>query len=221
MLIDNRKKPSVSKENKHIAETGTLLKGPHGPVPYIASWSGEIVPSPVVVDSPLGGIGYSDETLLDRDRFGVLWARVLSRRGDGEPLYAKQNSLRQRKSMRLLLCQVCGAPADRNEHGVLWLLHDHRGDWPRWPEGMANSHPPLCLRCAKMSVKWCPSFGSGFMAVRAHSTVVGVYGAVYGRGPIAPRKSGVVTLRYDSYVRQWVQAWLLLRELRDCTFVEL
>lgn len=99
--------------------TCPVLKGPHGPVPYIALWSGERLPAPRVVNSPRGGIGYPDENLLDRDHCGVLWTRVRSCRGVGEPIYEKQHPLRQRKAMRALLCQVCAAPADQNQHGVL------------------------------------------------------------------------------------------------------
>lgn len=211
----------MSDEKKQSATTCPVLKGPHGPVPYIALWSGERLPAPTVVISPFGGIGYADESLLDRDESGVLWTRVLSCRGTGEPIYDKLHALRQRKAMRSLLCQVCAAPADRNEQGALWLLPDHRGDWPNWPENMANSHPPLCLRCAKISVRLCPSFASGHVAVRAHSTVTGVSGGLYRPGPLTPRPTSLVTVAYDDPARHWVQAAMLLRTLHHCTIVKL
>lgn len=174
-----------------------------------------------MVDRPSGGIGYPNETLADRDQFGVLWTRVLSHRGDGDPVYDQQHPLRQREAMSSLLCQVCAAPADQNEYGTLWLLHDHREDWPGWPEGMANSHPPLCRRCATISIRHCPSFASGFVAVRAHSIPLGVRGAFYCRGPLTPRQVDVITVRYDDPARHRVRAALLLRKLHDCTIVEL
>lgn len=211
----------MTSEKKRPATPCPVLKDQRGPVPYIALWTAELLPSPAVVPSMLGGIGYADETLLDRDQFGVLWTRVLSRRGDGEPVYDQQHCLRQRETMWSLLCQVCAAPADQNERGVLWLLHDHRGDWPNWPERMANSHPPLCRRCATISIRRCPSFASGFVAVRAQSTVVGVSGAFYRRGPLLPRSVGRVTARYDDPARHWVRAALLLRELHHCAFEDL
>lgn len=217
---DHRKKTSVAKEENR-PQTCPVLKGPHGPVPYIALWSGERTPAPTMVASPFGGIAYPDETPGDRDSFGVLWTRVRSSRGKGAPVYDKQHALRQRETMESLLCQVCAAPADHNGQGTLWLLHDYRRDWPGWPEGMANSHPPLCLRCANISVRHCPSFGSGFVALRAHSTIIGVSGALHRPGTLAQQPAGIVTVRYDDPARQWVRAALLLRELHHCTVVEL
>lgn len=198
-----------------------FLKGPRGPVPYIAMWSAEQHP-PVRVRQTPSGIRYADETLLDRDANGVLWTRVASRRGEGEPYYKKVHPLRQRKAMRKLLCQVCAGPADHNDHGTLWLLYDRRGEWPNWPEGVHYTQPPLCLRCARISVKTCPWLKPGFVAIRSHSHVIGVAGVLYRAGRLLPQPTANEdTVTYDDPAIRWVQATQLVRELYECTFVEL
>jgi hypothetical protein len=111
--------------------------------PYITKWSAEVDPPASVIDVG-GGIGYADEKPNDRDQHGVLWARASRHPGEGRPLFAQVHPLRQRRAMRMLLCSVCGGPADRDEDGVLWLLTDHRDDWPGWPSRMAAIEPPVC-----------------------------------------------------------------------------
>ncbi|HEX5404314.1 MAG TPA: hypothetical protein VFX16_18650 [Pseudonocardiaceae bacterium] len=97
-------------------------------VPYVGSWSGEELRPSVVVNRPGGGIGYADETLLDRDEWGVLWTRTAGRIGKGRPLFTKPHPVRQRRAMLRLLCQVCAQPADRSTDGLLWLLPGDRVD---------------------------------------------------------------------------------------------
>src|SRR4051812_9793935 len=98
-------------------------------VPYATSWSGEQhLPMPVIQHRGFG-IGYADEIAADRDVCGVLWHRVESRPGAGRPQFGNVHSLRQRRAMRRLLCQVCGEPAERTSEGMLWLLLDYRQDW--------------------------------------------------------------------------------------------
>ncbi|MFE1959889.1 hypothetical protein [Streptomyces sp. NPDC059479] len=191
-------------------------------VPYITAWSAERAPAPIVTGRPRVGVAYEDEDLFDRDGEGVLWTRALSRPGQGRPVFGDVHPLRQRRAMRRLLCQVCGGPADRNEQGVLWLLGDHREDWPGWPENMAATHPPVCLPCAGQSVQACPHLGRGFAAVRVRSPrVSGVYGARYHpANPFDGPVEDVVKAYGDCGIR-WVVASQLAMELRDCTFVDL
>ena len=123
--------------------------------------------------------------------------------------------------MRRLLCQVCAGPADHNEQGSLWLLRDHREDWADWPEGMGNAPPPLCLRCAHISVKACPRLTPGFVAVRAHSTITGISGPLYGPGYPGPGLDTTMTIAYRNPVHRWMQARQLVRTLHDCTLITL
>lgn len=189
--------------------------------PYIASWSEERDVPALVIERPGRGIGYADETVVDRDRHGVLWMRVRSRPGVGEPRFAMVHALRQRRTMGRLLCNVCAKPADRNEDGMLWLLKDHRGDWPDWPEHMAVTEPPVCLPCVRLSVRLCPALRPGAVAVRSrHAPVSGVYGTLYRSGGPRPVAVDEVTVTYEDPTVRWVKAAKLVRELQDCTLVE-
>jgi len=135
--------------------------------PYVTSWSEESVwDVPVVLGEQ--GIAYADEHVMDRDQDGVLWARCPVRRGWGRPVFGEVHPLRQRRAMRRLLCQVCAGPADRTKDGVLWLLVDWRHDWPDWPNRMGVIEPPICVPCARLSVRVCPTLRRrGAVAVRA------------------------------------------------------
>jgi hypothetical protein len=146
-------------------------------VPYIAAWSSEQAITSDVIPLRDGGIGYVDETAVDRDRDGVLWSRVRSSPGVGVPEYRRMHPLRQRHTMRWLLCQVCAGPADLTEQGHLWLLTErHRERRVGWPNGVINPFPPVCRACAVQSVRRCPPLRRGFVAVRAWSRPGGVIG---------------------------------------------
>jgi hypothetical protein len=189
--------------------------------PYVTSWSGEVDPPCRVVEVPGRGIAYADEVVTDRDRDGVLWFRTLFRPGLGRPEFGKVHPLRQRRAMGRLLCQVCGGPACRTEDGVLWLVRDHRQDWPGWPDGMGEIEPPVCLPCIRLSTQLCPALRKGAVVVRAgRYEIAGVHGALYTGGPV-PELVGRVTVSYDNPAIRWVRATSLVRELRDCTLIEL
>lgn len=196
--------------------------GNGGVVPYITVWSGEPTPDPQVIGRGRSGIGYSDETLVDRDDRDVLWTRRPSHPTYGRPQYRLVHPLRQRRAMRRLICQVCAQPADRNEHGVLWLLRDHREDWPNWPEGIANTYPPVCLPCARLSIRQCPALRDGHVAIRARRfPLSGVYGLRYVPARPFPVPVEDVVVGYDDPAVRWVLAAQLVRSLFDCTFVTL
>ncbi|MET8763032.1 hypothetical protein [Lentzea sp. NPDC004782] len=190
--------------------------------PYITTWSVEQELPSRLVERPGCGVGYADELLGDRDARGVLWQRPAVRHGVGKPEFGKVHPLRQRRAMRRLLCQVCAGPADQNDGGVLWLLRDHRGDWPEWPEGMACTEPPVCAPCVALSLRLCPALCCGAVAFRVRaSEVAGVRGALYRSGRFGPVAVRDVNLAYDDQDIRWVVASALIRELRGCTFVPL
>jgi hypothetical protein len=191
-------------------------------VPYISSWSEE-VSLPAAVIQRGGRIAYADEALGERDSRGVLWRRVLSRPGRGEPQFGQVHTPRQRHAQRKLLCQVCGGPADRNEAGTLWLVTDYHNDWSNWPERMACSEPPICLRCARISIRVCPGLQRhGHAAFRvAHSELAGVYGILYRPGPFRPIATTDERIPFTDPDIRWTQASQLLRELHHCTEVDL
>jgi hypothetical protein len=198
------------------------LLGGRSVVPYIVSWTGEQRLQPSVIHRPGRGIGYTDETLLDRDKRGVLWNRMASHPGSGRPVFNEVHALRQRRAMRRLLCQVCAQPASQTEEGVLWLLPDHREDWPDWPEGMANTFPPLCVACARLSVRLCPFLRPGHVAIRTGaSPITAVSGGRYQMSGFRPRLVERVTVGYDDPAIRWVCAAQLVRTLHDCTIVNL
>ena len=186
-------------------------------VPYVTAWSEERALPTAIVEVPGRGIRYADEVVGDRDQHGVLWPRLPSRPGHGHPRFGVVHSLRQRRAMRRLLCQVCAGPADRNEQGVLFLLVGKYRDWPDWPEDMACTDPPICRRCARIAVKACPALRATPLAVRVgHCPISAVRGIRYHPGPAS---EDIVTLT-DPAIR-WTRAEQLIRKLTDCTILDL
>lgn len=124
--------------------------------------------------------------------------------------------------MRNLLCQVCGAPADQDDQGVLWLLLDHREDWPNWPEQMACTHPPVCRRCARISARICPAVRKAPLAVRVgHCPVAGVLGEQYPPGQPLPTVPTLSIVTFDDPAIHWTRAEQLIRRLSECTITDL
>ena len=66
-------------------------------VPYITRWSTERT-STVRVVQRRGGIAYPHERPGDRDKYGVLWSRVINQPGHGRPLFGQVHARRQRKA---------------------------------------------------------------------------------------------------------------------------
>lgn len=189
--------------------------------PYVTTWSAERNLRCRLVVRPGGwGVGYASELPGHRDEHGVLWARVAELRETGRPEFGRVHPARQRQAMSDLLCQVCAGPADRTSDGVLWLMRDHREDWPRWPEGMASVEPPVCAQCVAISLRRCPALQRGAVAFRVREFVVaGVWGTLYRPGAFAPVPVKGVHLSYGDPEIRWMVAVALIRELRGCTFV--
>lgn len=194
---------------------------PHAP--YITSWSEEKAPPCQLIERPGRGVAYLDETLHDRDSHGALWLRTPSRPGHGQPQFARVHPIRQRRAMQRLLCNVCASPADRTNEGTLWLLRDFRNDWPGWPENMAVDEPPVCVSCVRLASRLCPALRRGAVALRVrHAPIVGVHGVLYrSSGGLVPVPTEEKSIPYDDPAIHWIRAAKLLRELHDCTIVEL
>jgi hypothetical protein len=200
------------------------LLGGGAVVPYIGRWSGEESVDTPVIRRTDGGVGYPDETVLDRDRRGVLWARAVHRIGAGRPLFGKVHPWRQRRAMSDLLCQVCAQPADRTDEGTLWLVPGvQAADWNGWPAGMATVHPPLCLACARISVRMCPGMRPHYVALRARSRVCGVTGVVFRPAGLTGlvRDDYPQVLTFDDPALSWTVATQLARTLVGVTTVDL
>ncbi|GAB3431022.1 hypothetical protein GCM10027436_04680 [Actinophytocola sediminis] len=188
--------------------------------PYITSWSAEQLPASRLVEHPGRGLAYTDEIIADRDDKGVLWRRSVSRPRQGRPEFGTVHPLRQRRAMRRLLCQVCGQPANRTEAGVLWLLKDHRTDWPAWPENMAVTEPPVCIPCVGVATRLCPALraGTALIRVRQHP-IIGVRAILHRQSPYGPIPIDEDLVRYDNPAIRWACATNLIRELHDCTII--
>ncbi|MEX2985696.1 hypothetical protein [Streptomyces sp. C36] len=199
-----------------------------GLVPYIATWSEEQPIRAVIIANPRQpGIAFVNENPQDRDTFGVLWGTNSIGWGKGSPQLGHVHPQRQRRAMNNLLCQVCAGPADerfekdkknKDGVGVLWLLD---GDVPE-PEGEITSHPPVCVPCARLSVRHCPQLRKGYTAVRVQApTIDGVYGRLYHPAhpsPVAGKKGYV---HYTNPDVRWVLAAQLFVTLHNCTVVNL
>jgi hypothetical protein len=193
-----------------------------GVVPYITRWSAERTPPATVIARGHAGVAYADEHPEDRDGRGVLWMRVGSAPGQGRPEFGSVHLLRQRRVMRRLLCQVCAAPADRNELGVLWLLGDDREERPDWPEQLDTIIPPVCLPCARKSLRMCPHLRRGHVAVRVREPRTdGVQGILHHPGLAFPRLVTDARIRFDDPRIHWVRAGQLVASLYDCTLIDL
>jgi hypothetical protein len=193
-----------------------------GIVPYIATWSEERELPSRIIECRNGGIGFADESVIDRDRNGILWTRISAQPGVGRPRFAVVHSLRQRRAMLRLLCQVCGQPADRDSQGVLWLLPNRAHGREGWPNDNWFAEPPVCRTCALVATQLCPALRKDYVLVRAGSTrICGVHGLIYRSGRPAPVFVSNEFVDLHSPVIRWTLGQFLLRSLDDCTVVDL
>ncbi|OLF17386.1 hypothetical protein BU204_11830 [Actinophytocola xanthii] len=190
--------------------------------PYITAWTTETEPPSTLVERPGVGIAYTDELLTDRDDKGVLWFRVPSHPRQGRPDFGRVHPMRQRRAMRRLLCQVCAAPADVNDDGVLWLLKDESDQWPSWPEKMAVTEPPVCVRCVDVATRLCPALRQGAVALRVRNyPIAGVRAVVYRNWGKTLMPVEDTVIRYDDPSIRWARAMNLVRQFHDCTVIPL
>ncbi|MFF3692065.1 hypothetical protein [Streptomyces sp. NPDC002221] len=176
----------------------------------------------VIQFTPTPRLAYRVMQPDDRDRRGVLWARVDRGSVKGQPIYDTMNPERQRECMYDLLCQVCAEPASRTQDG--WLFLDWRmpQDPPSWPEGSLTNMPPLCERCARVAVDQCPH-ADLFVPLRVKlPRLWGVSGTAYTwTGTTWLSDDTIPWLRYGDEALNAVLASQLIRELCKVTVVEL
>ncbi|HEX5568367.1 MAG TPA: hypothetical protein VFY14_15830 [Streptomyces sp.] len=189
------------------------------PVPYVAAWSTETsaTTSALTVRPDGAGLAYRDETPADRDRHGVLWARLCQAPGEGRPNFRALHSRRQRRAMLGLLCQVCGGPADRTARGWLFLLSrpEPAERAPHWPEGALCTKPPVCRPCAVLAVRHCPQLTEPVTVRCRKPRVWGVFGGFFtlgadGRLAASPTDD---CLPYGHRAAPWFLASQLVAEL--------
>lgn len=190
-----------------------------GMVPYITAWSGERLARTPLIARGRTGIAYKYERPGDRDAHGVLWARYTGDSGVGTPRFREVHPRRQRQAMRRLLCQVCGDPADQDERGILWLVGEAE---KQWPGAETTGQPPVCLRCAGLASRACPYLRRQTLALRVRrAPITAAKGIFYHHQHGRLLTAGPATLLYSDPRIRWLRAHQLLRELHDCTVVDL
>ncbi|MFI6317348.1 hypothetical protein ACIBG8_07505 [Nonomuraea sp. NPDC050556] len=130
-------------------------------VPYVTAYDEECVQRPfaVVLDAGategwrLGFVGAGEQDWM----LGVLWYRPgLHRRG--KPEWRLVNTLRQRRCMLYLLCQVCGGTAVNDDRRINWVLAESP---EMTPQGVPFTNaPPTCQGCVSEALDSCPRLGS-------------------------------------------------------------
>lgn len=123
-------------------------------VPWVTSWSGETRTGVSRCPSVDGQLAVAQETAP----------------GIGHPLYSRNHMFRQRKSVREMLCPMCGQPTAAGDR---WSQTARRttagqlrsqGFGPALPADISDDQPlldcgaiaPLHRACAEASVKRCP-----------------------------------------------------------------
>ena len=196
-------------------------------VPFITAWSGEAFASPRVVWRG-DRIGYRKERVSDRDAFGVLWRRSMNKPGHGKPLFGTVHGGRQRRAMGGLLCQVCGKPTRpaATGDGVLFLLSREEYEWDPWPAPVTTTHPPVCVRCAAVSVSACPHLRGHYVGVRCRAPrLYGVSGVMHmprlGAVPVRNMTDPIGTVSYADARSGLVHAAQSVVRLDRYTLVDL
>jgi len=160
------------------------------------------------------GVAYTDpvQDALARDLDGVLWT-LCGGKATGKPEYAAElHPERQKDAMEHFRCAGCKAPADRDEHGMLWVLPLLDDVPPESWEGVHAAIPPSARPA-------CPRLREGHVKLRVREAeLIGVRGTLYPR----PGEPGALAqdalVLYDSPDLPFVVAHQAVRELR-CTSV--
>ncbi|MGW0856115.1 hypothetical protein [Streptomyces sp. NPDC002690] len=197
-------------------------------VPYIASWSAEMTDTNGLLVFK-GSLRYMDESPLER-RDGATWLRMTLARGRGRANLGFVHPVRQRRAMRLSLCQVCGKTTIDQQFN-LWgerFLYLVAQDQPI-EDGEVVAAPPVHLACAIESVRDCPHLRRGHtLALVESAPVWGVFGRAYdprtGR-PLLDPKTGEpaahIKVEYGDPRLKYMLATSLCVSLYGCTPVTL
>ncbi|WNI20079.1 hypothetical protein [Actinacidiphila sp. ITFR-21] len=186
-------------------------------MPYVTAWSTERHRIPAVVRHPSGkGIGFSDEMPYDRDADGVLWVRQTIGAGTGRALFPTVHSLRQRRAVSRLLCQVCGADTlEQDPERQLFVLKDVGRPVG---EGELTTAAPVCPPCALIAVKHCPHLLKHAAAWVERPMSWGVAGILYDQRTLLPLPGDdLIKVSYDDPAVRWVLATRLVLSLRGCS----
>jgi hypothetical protein len=195
-------------------------------VPYITAWTAEAMQTPRLEHrrGKYGEyMGYVDETDYDRDMHGTLWVRHTIARGRGRAQFETVHALRQRRCMLHLLCQVCAASTlDETPERQLYVLRD---TGQPITEGELTSAPPLCLPCARTSVRDCPHLRTGHVAAWVDSPMAwGVSGITHDPQtlrPNLPSDRPTTHVPFDDPRARWTIASRHVVQLHGVTPVKL
>lgn len=178
---------------------------------YIAPYGHEAPCDVEVVFDAEGRVRYADEQPGDRCVDGWLWERWEGTQTGGQR-WAEHHPARQPHVMTLPpLCGGCAGEADRDERGMLWLLHpDEHSEKLTFPCDIITATPPMCLPDAHWALRACRAAKGEFIAVRTRAIeIIGVRGTVY--SPTQPPLVDELVLFDDSRMHQVVARQTIIK----------
>jgi hypothetical protein len=197
-------------------------------VPYIALWTGETDNSPRPIVRRMGDgprIAYADETLYDRDQYGVLWVRQALAQGKGRAKFPSINAMRQRRVFSQLLCQVCAKSTLSKDSDRQLYLRKSTGR--PIAEGETTHAPPVCAPCAPEAARDCPHLRRGYVAAWVeYSPTWGVAGVIYDPRTLQPVREGddgegLTAVSHTNPDIRWTIAYRQMVSLHGVTPVDL
>lgn len=156
-------------------------------VPYVTAYDGEdvdyqlaLAPHPEATDGRR--LSYMDPVATDW-MFGVLWHRHGMTRA-GSPAWKLVNTVRQRRCMLHLLCQVCGQSATDEDGLIWWVLAEQPGVTAAGTP--FTNAPPTCTACIPEAHTLCPRLrNQAYIYTARDIEPYGVVAEVY--QPVGPR----------------------------------
>ncbi|MFD7017172.1 hypothetical protein [Streptomyces sp. NPDC059928] len=193
-------------------------------VPYISAWEPELVAMPQLTtrqDMYGRRLAFVDEGPMDRDQHFTLWRPQGLARGQGKAVFEAVHSLRQRRCMFDLLCQVCGGSTlEEDFDRQLYVMNSANG--VPIQEGERTMAPPICTGCAPEAVASCPRLYNRFVAAYVERSYPwGVYGVLYDPFTLLPVTGKPVEVPYDDVRLRWMVAHRKVSTLHRVTAVDL